>query len=400
MKNSQCLELHPEPSLSPAKAVYVLTGCVGVIGANSMVLGPIAPAVALSIGADVPTVMMAAAAFGLGTAASALFLARLIDLVGSARMLKFTMMLLGAALLLCAASPSVAVFIAAQLIAGMASGIALPAIYASAAAIAEPGRESRTIGKVLTGWTLSMIAGVSFSVVLTELFSWRAVYVSVSCLAALALIALVRLNMQDRPAAGMAPSPLSALGLPGIKSLLVVCGAFMTAFYGIYAYLGDHLHQDLGLPVTANGGVAIAYGAGFGCAALLSGMVDRFGPKRLMPLVLLVAAIVYLGLAMLGSSLLGVICLLFVLGLVNHLGVNLLIQRLTAIDPAKRGTLMGLNSAVTYLAVFAGSSSYGPLYTDHGFTTVSLVSLGLMIIAVLTCLWRDFAGQGAKVAAE
>lgn len=394
MKNSQCLELHPEPSLSPAKAVYVLTGCVGVIGANSMVLGPIAPAVASSIGAGVPTVMMAAAAFGLGTAASALFLARLIDLVGSARMLKFTMMLLGAALLLCAASPSVAVFIAAQLIAGMASGIALPAIYASAAAIAEPGRESRTIGKVLTGWTLSMIAGVSFSVVLTELFSWRAVYVSVSCLAALALIALVRLNMQDRPAAGMAPSPLSALGLPGIKSLLVVCGAFMTAFYGIYAYLGDHLHQDLGLPVTANGGVAIAYGAGFGCAALLSGMVDRFGPKRLMPLVLLVAAFVYQGLAMLGGSLVGVICLLFVLGLVNHLGVNLLIQRLTAIDPAKRGTLMGLNSAVTYLAVFAGSSSYGPLYTEHGFTTISLVSLALMVIAVLTCLWRDFAGRG------
>ncbi|NIF47457.1 MFS transporter [Enterobacter sp. Ap-1006] len=397
MKNSQCLELHPEPSLSPAKAVYVLTGCVGVIGANSMVLGPIAPAVASSIGAGVPTVMMAAAAFGLGTAASALFLARLIDLVGSARMLKFTMLLLGAALLLCAASPSVAVFIAAQLIAGMASGIALPAIYASAAAIAEPGRESRTIGKVLTGWTLSMIAGVSFSVVLTELFSWRAVYVSVSCLAALALIALVRLNIQDRPAAGIAPSPLSALGLPGIKSLLVVCGAFMTAFYGIYAYLGDHLHQDLGLPVTASGGVAIAYGAGFGCAALLSGMVDRFGPKRLMPLVLLVAAFVYLGLAMLGGSLVGVICLLFVLGLMNHLGVNLLIQRLTAIDPARRGTLMGLNSAVTYLAVFAGSSSYGPLYTEHGFTTISLLSLALMVIAVLTCLWRDFAGQGVKV---
>lgn len=397
MKNSQCLELHPEPSLSPAKAVYVLTGCVGVIGANSMVLGPIAPAVASSIGATVPTVMMAAAAFGLGTATSALFLARLIDLVGSARMLKFTMTLLGVALLLCAASPSVAMFIAAQLIAGIASGIALPAIYASAAAIAEPGRESRTIGKVLTGWTLSMIAGVSFSVVLAELFSWRAVYVSVSCLAALALIALFRLNMQDRPAAGIAPSPLSALGLPGIKSLLVVCGTFMTAFYGLYAYLGDHLHQDLGLPVTANGGVAIAYGAGFGCAALLSGMVDRFGPKRLMPPVLLVAAAVYLGLALFGSMLVGVICLLFVLGLVNHLGVNLLIQRLTAIDPAKRGTLMGLNSAVTYLAVFAGSSSYGPLYTDHGFTALSLVSLALMGIAVFTCVWRDFAGQGVKV---
>lgn len=397
MKNSQCLDPHPEPSLSPGKAVYVLTGCVGVIGANSMVLGPIAPSVASSIGATVPAVMMAAAAFGLGTAASALFLARLIDLVGSARMLKFTMTLLGAALLFCASAPSVGLFIAAQLIAGVASGIALPAIYASAAAIAQPGHESRTIGKVLTGWTLSMIAGVSFSVVLAELLSWRAVYISVSCLAALALVALIRLNMQDRPAAGIAPSPLSALGLPGIKSLLVVCGTFMTAFYGLYAYLGDHLHQDLGLPVTANGAVAIAYGAGFGCAALLSGMVDRFGTKRLMPLVLLVAAGVYLGLALFGASLVGVILLLFVLGLVNHLGVNLLIQRLTAIDPTKRGTLMGLNSAVTYLAVFAGSSSYGPLYTDSGFTATALVSLLLMAIAVLTCLWRDFAGQGVKV---
>ncbi|WP_395490959.1 MFS transporter [Cedecea davisae] len=398
MKTSQCLECHPEPSLTSSKAVYVLTGCVGVIGANSMVLGPIGPEVAASLGATVPAVMMAAAAFGLGTAASALFLARFIDLVGSARMLKFTMSLLGAALLFCASSPSVTLFVASQLIAGVASGIALPAIYASAAAIAQPGRESRTIGKVLTGWTLSMVAGVSFSVVLTELISWRAVYVSVSGLAALALFALIRLNMQDRPAAGIAPSPLSALSLPGIKSLLVVCGAFMTAFYGLYAYLGDHLHQGLGLPVTANGVVAVAYGAGFGCAAFLSGMVDKLGTRRLMPPVLLVAAAVYLGLALLGGSFMAVIFLLFTLGLVNHLGVNLLIQRLTAIDPAKRGTLMGLNSAVTYLAVFAGSSGYGPLYTHHGFALAALVSLGLTVLAVLTCLWRDFAGQAIRAA--
>ncbi len=128
MKTSQCLECHPEPSLTSSKAVYVLTGCVGVIGANSMVLGPIGPEVAASLGATVPAVMMAAAAFGLGTAASALFLARFIDLVGSARMLKFTMSLLGAALLFCASAPSVTLFVASQLIAGVASGIALPAI--------------------------------------------------------------------------------------------------------------------------------------------------------------------------------------------------------------------------------------------------------------------------------
>ncbi len=58
---------------------FVLTACIGVIGSNSLALGPIAPAVAGSLETDVPAVMTASAAFGLGTAASAIFLGRLID---------------------------------------------------------------------------------------------------------------------------------------------------------------------------------------------------------------------------------------------------------------------------------------------------------------------------------
>ncbi|SQC92344.1 Uncharacterised protein [Cedecea neteri] len=54
MKKQPGLELHPEPSLSPAKAVYVLTGCVGVIGANSMVLG-LLPGGGIVYRAGVPT---------------------------------------------------------------------------------------------------------------------------------------------------------------------------------------------------------------------------------------------------------------------------------------------------------------------------------------------------------
>src|SRR5687768_13461583 len=80
------------------RMAYVLTGCVAVIGSNSLGLGPIAPEVARSLGSTVPTVMMAAAAFGLGTAASALFLARHIDRIGARRMLQLALGLLAAAL--------------------------------------------------------------------------------------------------------------------------------------------------------------------------------------------------------------------------------------------------------------------------------------------------------------
>ena len=171
-------------------AALALTFCVGVIGANSLVLGPIAPTVAGAFGVSVTAVMSAAGAFGLGTAASALFLARFIDRMGASRLLRLSMALLAVALVLAALSPALPVLVAAQLAAGIASGVALPAIYASAAAVAPPGRESRTIGVVLTGWTLSMVAGVSLSAVLADLLDWRAVYVTVAALALLAALAL------------------------------------------------------------------------------------------------------------------------------------------------------------------------------------------------------------------
>src|SRR5687767_5139437 len=184
MANTDQLFNHAaDSSAGLPRMAYVLTGCVAVIGSNSLVLGPIAPEVARSLGSTVPAVMTAAAAFGLGTAASALFLARHIDRIGARRMLQFALALLAAALVLSALSPIVAVLVASQLVAGIASGIALPAIYSSAAAVAPPGRESRTIGIVLTGWTLSMVAGVSLSAVLADIVHWRALFVAIAALA-------------------------------------------------------------------------------------------------------------------------------------------------------------------------------------------------------------------------
>jgi MFS transporter, DHA1 family, inner membrane transport protein len=383
LKIDQPLEAYAADRIPPM--AYVLTGCIGVIGANSLGLGPIAPAVAASLGSSVPAVMMAASAFGLGTAASALFLARHIDRIGQWRMLRLAIAVLGIALVLSAMAPDVSLLIAAQLLAGIASGVALPAIYGGAAAIAPRGRESRTIGIVLTGWTLSMVAGVSLSALVADLIHWRAVYAIVAALAAVALLALSFAG-RDRNLSGSSPLPLAALGTPGVKRLLIACAAFMTAFYGVYGYLGDHLHEGLGQSVSVNGLAALIYGIGFGGAALLDGIVDRLGAKRLMPLAFLAVAIVYVLLALGAASVAALLSLAFFWGLANHFGLNILIMRLTALDPARRGTIMGLNSAVTYLAVFAGTSGFGPIYASWGFATCAAVAVALTLVAVASAL--------------
>jgi len=140
-------------------AAYALCLCIGLVGANSLALGPIAPRVGESFAVGVPAVMTASAAFGIGTAASALLLAGLIDRFGAGRMLRYALLAFLAALAASGAAPALSAFIGAQLLAGLAAGLALPAIYTLAALAAPPGRESDTLGIVLFGWTLSMVAG-------------------------------------------------------------------------------------------------------------------------------------------------------------------------------------------------------------------------------------------------
>ena len=367
---------------------YLLPGCIGVIGCNSLGLGPIAPEVSASLGVSVPGVMAAASAFGLGTAASALFLAGRIDRIGAWRMLRLAMVALAAALLLSALAPTVEVLIAAQALAGLASGVALPAIYSNAAAIAPPGRESRTVGLVLAGWTLSMVAGISLSAMLADFVHWRAVFAAVALLAAGAFAMLAIGGHRDDRVAGTQPSPLAAFGIAGAKPLLLACGTFMTSFYGVYAYLGDHLHQALGQALSINGLAALVYGAGFGTAAFLDGMIDRYGARRLMPIAFLGVAGVYVALALASAKAPAILAIMFFWGLANHFGLNMLIMRLTALDPTRRGAVMGLNSAVTYLAAFAGTSAFGPVYTAYGFAACAAAAVGLTLVSAAAASFR------------
>lgn len=333
---------------------FMLTACVGVIGSNSLALGPIAPEVARSLGAGVPAVMTASAAFGLGTAASAVFLGRLIDRHGARRMLAVALLVLAVGLGGSALAPALPLLVAAQLLVGIAAGIALPAIYTLAAVVAPAGRESETIGLVLTGWTLSMVAGVPLSAAVADFAGWRAVYALVAA-ATLIACATVRLAAVREVSKGNATSPLAALGVRGVVPLLAACAAFMAAFYGVYGYIGDHLHAALGLPLSANG----LADCGLVRPRLRRGeTVAADISCRRWRLRLDVAA---------SDSYTAMLAVVFLWGLCNRFGLNVLIMRLTALDPAKRGAIMGLNSGVTYLALFAGTIGFGEIYVLTGF---------------------------------
>ncbi|SDL19478.1 Predicted arabinose efflux permease, MFS family [Modicisalibacter muralis] len=371
--------------------VLLLTGSIAIIGANSLVLSPVAASVAKSfVGIDAANVMTASAIYGLSTAVSALTLASTADRIGAERALLYALLVLSVALMGAASSPTLIVLCAAQALAGLAAGVALPAIYTLAAQIAEKGRESETLGVVLTGWTLSLVAGVSLSAVLADIVHWRAVF---SLLAAASVGLAVAIggsrNWGTAARADMPTSPFTALRVPGIVPVLLNVAAYMTAFYGLYSYLGPHLGVALRLPATFAGVAICAYGVGFGVAAPLGRLVDRYGTLTAATAAFAGLTLTYLGLAASAGHVFILMLCCVAWGVANHIGLNLLVRRLTQLDPQQRGAIMGLYSAITYFCVFVGALAYRPIFEQLGFAACALLSAACVVPALIGSFRRS-----------
>ena len=367
--------------------ILLLTLAVGLVGSNSLVLSPLAGEVAASFAPRTPEeVMIASAIYGGGVAISALVLAPHADRVGLRNALLWGLMVLTGAMGLSALAPTLVTLCLAQAVAGAAAGICLPATYGLAAEIAPKGREAETLGKVIVGWTISMVAGVTLSALLADLASWRVVFAVLAAFGVAAAWLLAKHTDATRPTgASKPPPPWVTLRIPGVASGLVAVAMFMAAFYGVYAYLGTHLTQTLGMSTATVGLVTLSYGAGFGLAAPLDRLVDRLGAARMTPLVLGAVAVEYLLIAAMQSSALGLLITAFSWGIFQHLGLNLLIGRLAAIDPSRRAAIMGLNSSVTYGAMFLGTAGFKPVFLAWGHGgTATLAALCLVAAIVVT----------------
>lgn len=359
---------------------------IAVIGANSLLLSPVLADVAAALDSTPTAVARAVAAYGGATALSAFLLAPLVDRNGPRRALILALALVSLGILASAAANHWIHLALAQGLAGLGAGVALPAIYALASALAPAGKEAQVLGRVLTGWSLAMVAGVPLAALLADVAGWRAAYIGLGGLAALAWLWIARL-----PAGrGAEPKPMNAEGtgaprailrLPGVSVLLTICLCYMVAFYGVYPFIGDHLQTTLGVSTALAGTIALSYGLGFGLAGFADMLVDRFGARRLFPALLCAIAATYALLvpatAWFASSLL----LAFLWGFANHFGLNVLVLLLSRVSPARRGAILGLNSAVTYIGVLIGAGLFGEVYARLGFTAIALLAMACLLAA-------------------
>lgn len=365
--------------VSTAKLTILLTLGIVVMGSNSFVLSPILSDVADDLETSLVVVARVISAFGAATAISSFLFGGAVDRLGERRVLMGGAAVMVLALSGCAASAAWYWLAICQAVIGLAVGMMLPACYASATSNAPEGEGARVLGRVIGGWGIALVLGVPFSALLSDLAGWRVTFAALAGFAALSLIGFYQLPRQANVLYRTPPvSPARALRIPGAPSLLLICLAFMTAFYGIYVFLGDHLRATLGLTAGEAGLIVLGYGAGFAVASVADSAISRIGPYRMLPIMMCVVGVIYVVLIPATGSYMTATIAATCWGFMNHICINLIVMLLAQRDPNARGALMGLQTSVTYTSVFLGPLLFGALY-PVGFGIMALLAAALLL---------------------
>ncbi len=212
-------------------------------------------------------------------------------------------------------------------------------------------RRQETLAKIMSATVLGMMGGLWFGGFAADTLGWRAAFVVLSALFALAAVLLIRLlrvrtsPVSTRDAPGFWTSfrtTASLLAMARVRWVLGVTAAEGALVFGAMAFMPTHLHQHYGLSVMAAGSVMMLYGVG---GLLYSQMARHWlawlGERGLARAGAGLVVAGLLGLAWGTATWMGLLaCLLAGLGF--YMLHNTLQVQATQMAPAARGTAVTL----------------------------------------------------------
>jgi predicted MFS family arabinose efflux permease len=368
--------------------LLLLTLSIAAVGIQALMLSPLLTDIAAGLGTGAKEIGFAAAAYGAGVAAAALLAAPQLGRWPKRGAIRLAFVVLAAALALCGLASDWRILAAAQLMAGLASGVIIPATYALTGDIAAPEQRSQAVGKVLFGWSVAMVGGVPLAAVLSSFAGWRGTFMIVGGAAAAMSIAGALLPRTRSEGDGARVGYGQVLSLPGAWAGYAATFAYMIGFYQTYTFIGDHVRQLHGAGAWLGGTISLSYGLGFGVGVVFDRWIDRKGPEKVLPLGLTLVGLNYLALPVAAQWVAGAAAYPFLWGLANHFCMTALVATMGALSPPLRGTIMGLFSFTTYLALGTAGAAYGPVYDAMGFTAVCLAATATLALAALMTGWR------------
>lgn len=362
---------------------------------NDALLPALAAEFHVSLGQAAQVIGLFAVAYGVAQ----LFFGPVGDRFGKYRVIGWACSACALAALACALAPGFDALRGARIAAGATAAAIIPLSMAWIGDVVPYERRQPVLARFLIGQIVGLSAGVGAGGVAAEHGSWRMPYVALALLFAATSAAVLAIERRLPAAArGGAGAPAAApggvgaqfaavLARPWARRVLAMVFLEGMCLYGAFAFIATHLHQTLGLSLSAAGAMVMLFGLGGFAFALLSGR--------------LVAGLGEAGLAAWGgagmtTALLGIAyapawpwavpaCAL--LGTAFYMMHNTLQVNATQMAPDRRGAAVSAFAACFFLGQSAGVALAGALVGRLG--TAPLLAAGGAGLALVSALfWR------------
>ena len=363
------------------------------IGTGSFVfaglLGDVAEDLSVSVGTAGQLITLYAIVYAVGSPV----LVTLTGAVARRRLLVLSLAVFAGANVAAVVLSSFGPLLASRIVAACAAAIFTPTTAVVAASLAEPEKRGRALATVTGGLTIAFAFGIPLGTLVGEYFGWRAAFVLVGVLGAVALVGIAALlpvienpppvSLRDRMLAVEQPAVVAALGLTAIG---------LGSGFVVFTYVDPLLGDLTGFGGRGISGMLLLFGLAAVAGNALGGYgADRWGYGRSMVVIFVVVALSLLSFSLLtpmaGSlpAVVGAGVALVTWSVAGWAITPFQQYRLIELAPHTQNIVLSLNASAIYLGqgVGAGIGALVLLYgspASLGWVAALCTAVGLVVL--------------------
>jgi predicted MFS family arabinose efflux permease len=286
--------------------------------------------------------------------------------------------------------------LASRVLMAMGAALCTPTAIGVAVALASPERRGRAVALVTSGLTVATVIGVPLGTMVGNQFGWRATFVMVAALGAVALAGVlygVPRGLPNSPAT--LGARLAVARHPGVLYALATTVLWAIGGFTVFTYLTIPL-QGLGFNAADISLALLIFGSAAAIGNLLGGMLaDRFGPLPMAAVSLagMATALVLLSLVLKSATpdhaRYVVLLLVFGWAIAGWAFYPAQIASIIRIDPRSSVIALSLNASALYLGFALGAAAGGVVLSTLGPTDLGWVGGSSVAASLAVLLFRS-----------
>ncbi|MDT8878826.1 MFS transporter [Halomonas saccharevitans] len=370
-------------------ALYALMLSAFAIGTTEFVIVGLVPTIAQDLSVSLPSAGLLVSLYAAGVAVGAPVLTALTGRMNRKLVLLGLMALFIAGNLLAWQAPGYGSLITARILTGLAHGVFFSIGSTIATSLVSKDKEASAIAIMFTGLTVALVTGVPLGTWIGQNFGWRATFLVVSALGALALIGsalLVPSNLKQSVPATLGQQ-FKVLTHPRLLLVYLITILGYGGTFTAFTYLAPILQDVSGFGNNAVSLIMLVYGVSVAVGNIYGGkLADRMGPIRALTLIFsgLVAILLVLTLSSthpVAAVLTVLIWGAFAFGNVPGLQVYV-VQQAERFVPEAVDVASGLNIAAFNIGIALGSVVGGYVVEGMALTDTAWIGAGFVVLAL------------------